>query len=208
DSSGNLYGGVERGPVVRYLPDGARDREFGHEGLMRIFGGTSVESLLALGDGGLLVGGGNERQGRAPEGFAFGPAVMRLGASGAAYAGVRSFHQPAACFLRVRNPTLTHLLRRGRTARFGKLLVGAYLRSPTTRRATLSATARAGGRTFPLGNTSFRQTHAGSSAFEIRTRSDAYRLLQRARQARITVTLSLNDPDATTDATVTTTLRR
>lgn len=205
DAQGRLAIATERGPLARYSPEGARDAAFGLGGVLRIFDAPSGTALIALPDGGLVLGGENDRQGTRPSGFEWGPAIMRLAGGGEALE--RAEGQPAACFLRVRNPSLPHLLRRGRVARYGKLLVGALLTQPTPGAGLVRATATAGGRTFEVGYHSFATRYAGGTAFEIRVRKDAYRRLSRVRKARIVLTLTTTDPDDA-DVTVARTLRR
>lgn len=205
DADGRLAVASERSPVARYTPDGFRDAAFGIGGLLNLFSAPTGDSLESLPDGALILGGGNGRQGSQPAGFEDGPAILRLGAAGAARESLRG--QPGACFLRVRNPSLPHLLRRGRVAKNGKLLVGLFLTQPTPASGLISATARAGGRTFDVGAVSFATRYAGGTAFEIKVRSAAARLLRRASSAVITITATFGDRD-TTSVTASRTLRR
>ena len=205
DAAGRLTLATERGPLVRYTEAGARDASFGYQGILRIFSAPTGESIVARPDGSLLVGGGNARQGSRPSGFEWGPAIMRLAGSGAALEQAKG--QPAACFVRVRNTSIRHLLRRGRTARYGKVMVGAFLTQPTPASGLVVARATAGGRTFELGSHSFATRYAGGTAFEVPIRRSAYLRLARARTARVSVTLSTADPD-TTPVTAERTLRR
>ena len=203
DPEGRLAISTERGPIARYRTDGARDLSFGFGGTLRVFSAPTGESLVALPDGALLLGGGNGRQGSRPAGFEWGPALLRLAAGGAALAAAQD--QPGACFLRVRNPSLRHLLRRGRVAKNGKLLVGLLVTQPGSGR--LRATATTGGRTFDLASARFGFDYAGSTSVEAAVRSTAARVLRRARKARITITVTFGDPKAGT-VTARRTLRR
>jgi uncharacterized delta-60 repeat protein len=203
DADGRLAIAVEHGPVARYAADGTRDAGFGLGGRLRIFSAPTGDSLLALPDGALLVGGGNARQGFRPAGFEWGPAILRLGAGGQALESLRG--QPGACYLRVRNPTLPHLLRRGRTARNGKLLVGMFLTQPGD--GIVRAEATAGGRTFDLAAAALHADHAGSTAIEAKVYSAAARRLRRASAARIRVTVVWDDTDVV-QAVAARTLRR
>jgi uncharacterized delta-60 repeat protein len=205
DAQGRLAIATDRGPLARYNPEGFRDAAFGFGGVLRIFDAPSGAALIGLEDGSLVLGGENDRQGTRPAGFEWGPAIMRLAGGGAALE--RAKGQPAACFLRVRNPSLPHLLRRGRVARYGKLLVGLFLTQPTPASGLVRATTRVGGRTFEVGRHSFATRYAGGTAFEIRVRKDAYRRLSRVRRARIVLTLTTTEPDDT-DVSVARTLRR
>ena len=205
DAENRLAVATERGPVVRYTREGARDAAFGFEGLLTVFAAPSGDSLVSLPDGALVLGGGNGRQGTRPSGFEFGPAILRLGAAGQALESLRG--QPGACFLRVRNPSLPHLLRRGRVAKNGKLLVGLFLTQPTPASGLIRATARAGGRTFEVGAVSFATRYAGGTAFEIKVRTAAARRLRRASSAVIAITATFGDRD-TVAVTAFRTLRR
>lgn len=203
DAEGRIAISTSRGPLTRYRADGTRDFGFGFNGILRLFSAPSGESLETLPDGALLIGGGNDRQGRRPAGFEWGPAIMRLAAGGAAYEAARG--QPGACFLRVRNPSLPHLLRRGRVAKNGKLLVGMLVTQPG--RGRLRATATAGGRTFDLASARFGFDYAGSVSIEALVRSDAARRLRRVRSARIDLRVSFSEQQ-TGGATASRTLRR
>jgi len=201
---------VAIGAVVRYTAAGERDPSFGYDGILRMFSGPTPESLAALPDGALLLGGANTRQGLRLSGFELGPAVMRLAASGQALESVRG--QPGACFLRVRNPSLTHLLKRTRTsagqlAKYGLANVAAFLTQPTPGGGTVTATATAGGRTFEIGSAEVATRLAGTASFEIRLKSAAYGRLRRARTAVISLQLRLIDPE-TAPVTASRTLRR
>ena len=192
-ADGRLVVATQHGPLIRYTEEGARDAAFGHQGILRVFSAPSGESLVAGPDGSLLVGGTNSRQGSRPAGFEWGPAIMRLAGSGAALEQAKG--QPAACFLRVRNTSLRHLLRRGRVAKYGKVIVGAFLTQPTPGSGQVVARATAGGRTFTLGTHSFATQYAGATSFEVRMSRSAYLRLAPVRSARIEVTLSVADPD-------------
>jgi uncharacterized delta-60 repeat protein len=205
DADGRLTVATGRGPLVRYTADGRRDAAFGLGGVLTAFSVPSGDSLLALPDGGLILGGENGRQGLRPAGFEFGPAIMRLAGSGQALESVRG--QPGACFLRVRNPSLPHLLRRGRVAKYGKLIVGLFLTQPTPGSGLIRATATAGGSTFEVGSVSFATRYAGSTSFEIKVRKSAYRRLTRVAGARISITATFADRD-TAAVTASRTLRR
>jgi uncharacterized delta-60 repeat protein len=187
DSDGRLtLTTIQGGLLVRYTPDGARDTAFGRSaGLLRISGAPSGESLIALPDGSLILGGGNARQGSRPPGFEFGPAIMRLAGSGQALE--RAAGQPGACFVRVRNTSLPHLLRTGRTARFGKVIVGAFLTEPGTGVIQVTGIDRRGA--FGVGRLTFDSQFAGSTAFEVPMRERARRRLRRVSSVRIVVNL-------------------
>ena len=204
DPQGRLAIATQYGSVVRYTPDGARDAAFGHQGILRVVGAPSGESLALLPDGALLLGGGNMRQGSRPRGFEWGPAIMRLAAGGAALEGARG--QPAACAVRIRNTSMRHLLRTGRSARYGKVIVGAVLSQPSVGSGLVAARATAGGRSFELGHLSFARPDAGSTAFEVKMTKTAYRRLRGVRKARISVTITLADRD-TAPASAARTLR-
>ena len=205
DADGRLAISTQRGPLARYTPDGARDATFGTGGVLRLFGATSGESLIALPGGALVLGGSNDRQGRRPSGFEWGPAIMRLAGSGAALAAVQN--QPGACFLRLRNPTIAHLLRRGRVARNGKALVGFYLTQPGFGYVGAVVEGPRGEILATIGETSFSSRSAGTNAVEIRVRKAAAKLLRTKRSARIRVTLSLQE-EGVQPVSVLRTLRR
>jgi uncharacterized delta-60 repeat protein len=205
DSDGRPTLATEHGPLVRYTASGARDFAFGYEGILRVFSAPTGASLAARPDGSLFLGGANARQGSRPSGFEWGPAIMRLAGSGQALESVRG--QPAACFLRVRNPSIRHLLRRGRTARYGKVVVGAFLNQPTPGSGMVVARATAGGSTFELRSHSFATRYAGATSFEVPIRRAAYLRLARARSARIELTLTVADRD-TAPVAAARTLRR
>lgn len=190
DADGRLVLAFPRGGVVRYTADGARDAAFGIGGIFRLFD-TSTGAIAALPDGALVLAGGNSRQSSRPAGFEFGPVVQRLAAAGAALDAARG--QPAACFLRVRNPTLTHLLRGGRVAKHGKLLAGAFPLQPGGGR--IVATATAGGSTFTLAKVRYTTEFATSIGIELVNRASAAKRLRNARSARISLTLTPDDAD-------------
>jgi uncharacterized delta-60 repeat protein len=205
DANGRLTLATQYGPLVRYTEAGARDLAFGTEGILRVFSAPSGMSIAARPDGSLFLGGVNSRQGSRPTGFEWGAAIMRLAGSGQALESLKG--QPAACAFRVRNTSIRHLLRRSRTARYGRVLVGAFLPQPTPGGGQVVARATAGGRTFELGSHSFATNYAGSSSFEVPIRKASYARLARARSVRIELTLTLADRD-TTAATAARTLSR
>jgi uncharacterized delta-60 repeat protein len=203
DTDGRLTIATSRTRLARYTAAGARDSAFGLDGVLRLFGAPTGDSLVALPDGGLLLGGANLRQGSRPRGFSFGPAIMRLAGSGAALAAVED--QPAACSLRLRNPTITHMLRRGSVARNGRVLVGFYLTQPG--RGSVSALLETG-EDITIGEASFNSSSAGSSSIELRVRAAAAQRLRRLRSARIRVFLTLEEGGVVQPVTVAKTLRR
>jgi uncharacterized delta-60 repeat protein len=204
DADGRLAVATERGPLARYTPAGARDPAFGLGGRLRIFSAPTGESLVTLPDGALVLGGGNERQGSRPTGFEWGPAIMRLAGGGQALEGAKG--QGAACFLRVRNTSLPHLLRRGSTARNGKVIVGALLTQPGS--GILRATGIDSRGAFGIGATTYSRRDAGSTSFEIPMRARAHARLSRVSSVRVVVDLiPAGDPDVIT-ATAKRTLRR
>jgi uncharacterized delta-60 repeat protein len=176
------------GQLARYAPGGARDAAFGTGGVLRLFD-QSLESLAAAPDGGLLVGGEDNSQSVPPAGFERGPAVMRLAGSGTALDAAQG--QPAACVLRVRNPSLAHLLRRGKVAKGGKLRVGMVLTQPGSGR--IDATATAGGRTFPLAGGRYRADYQGSTGVDLANLASAAKRLRGARSATIRLMLTPDD---------------
>ena len=188
DSEGRLAIATEHGPLARYAPDGARDDTFGLGGILRIFSAPSGESLVALPDGSLYVGGRNERQGTRPSGFEFGPSILKLAGSGPVLEAVS--HQPAACFLRLRNPTITHMLRRrgtapnGKRARNGTVLIGFFLTQPGFTYVGAEI-LEAGGRRTTLGEELLPGRAAGAQSVEIRVRKAAAKRLATMRTARI-----------------------
>jgi uncharacterized delta-60 repeat protein len=192
DADGRLVLTTESAVLVRYTPAGARDTAFGRRaGLLRTSGAPTGESLIALPDGSLVLGGGNGRQGSRPPGFEFGPAIMRLAGSGEALQ--RAVGQPGACFLRVRNTSLPHLLRTGRTARFGKVLVGAFLTEPGA--GVVRVTGMDSRGAFGVGRLSFDSEFAGATGFEVPMRERAWRRLRRVSSVRIAVELIHNGTD-------------
>lgn len=185
DAEGRLTLATAGAPLVRYTPEGARDAAFGFRaGLLRL-GAPPADSLIALPDGALVLGGSNARQGSRPAGFEWGPAIVRLAGSGQALQ--RAAGQPGACFLRVRNTSLPHLLRTGRSAPFGKVLVGAFLTEPGTGVVRVSAVDRRGA--YGVGQLLFDRAYAGSSSFEVPMRERAWRRLRRVSSVRIVVDL-------------------
>jgi uncharacterized delta-60 repeat protein len=188
DPEGRLAIATGFGPVARYTTDGARDPSFGLDGLMRVFRGPSGESLLALPDGSLFVGGENDRLGLEPAGFEDGPAVLKLAGSGAALAAVEN--QPAACFLRLRNPTLTHMLRRrgtapnGKRARNGTAVVALFLTQPGLTYVAAAIVERDGSHT-TLNEEVFVARAAGAHSVDVRLRKAPARRLATMRTARV-----------------------
>jgi uncharacterized delta-60 repeat protein len=188
DPEGRLAIATGFGPVARYTTEGARDTSFGLGGRMRVFRGPSGASLLALPDGSLVVGGENDRLSVEPAGFEDGPAVLRLAGSGPALAAIEN--QPAACFLRLRNPTITHMLRRrgtapnGKRARNGTAVIALFLAQPGPTYVAAEILERDGSRT-TLHEEFFVARAAGAHSVDVRLRKAAARRLATMRTARI-----------------------
>jgi uncharacterized delta-60 repeat protein len=188
DPEGRLAIATDSGPVARYTTDGARDSSFGLGGLMRVFRGPSGESLLALPDGALFVGGENDRLVVEPAGLEDGPAVLKLAGSGPALAAVEN--QPAACSLRLRNPTITHMLRRrgtapnGKRARNGTAVIAFFLTQPGLTYVA-GEILEPGGRRTTLNEEVFVARGAGAHSVDVRLRKGAARRLATMRTARI-----------------------
>jgi hypothetical protein len=94
--------------------------------------------------------------------------------------------QPRVCSARVTTKSLTQLLRRGRTARFGKLGVALSLRQPGNVR--VSAVARVGGRSVQIGGATVFYMSFGKAVATVQVSRAAARLLRPAKSAEITLT--------------------
>jgi hypothetical protein len=162
--------------LVRYSADGVRDSGFGSGGALAGFGNFVFPA------GNLLVSADGTAVAPVNDGPRFG--VGRFAVDEPALAATAS--QPRVCSGRVTTKNLTQLLRRGKTARFGKVGVALSLRQPG--KVRISADARVGGRSARIGSVVVSYTTFGKSVATLAVSRGAARLLRGARSAQITLT--------------------
>ncbi|MEA2467864.1 MAG: hypothetical protein QOJ57_1990 [Thermoleophilaceae bacterium] len=180
DESGRLLvaatSGFTASGLVRYSADGARDAGFGLDGSLVGFGSYMPDA------GDVVVESGGTAVVPLNNGARFG--VVRFALDEPALAATAS--QPRVCSARVTTKSLTQLLRRGTTARFGKLGVALSLRQPGNVR--VSAVARVGGRSARVGAATVFYTSFGKAVATVQVSRAAARLLRPAKSAEITLT--------------------
>jgi uncharacterized delta-60 repeat protein len=164
--------------LLRYAADGSRDESFGLHGGLGIFKsfGVQLNALVAQPDGSVL----------AAEQIAGEAAIGRFAIDDPALAAVAD--APRACSAAVATKSLKQLLRRGKTARYGKLRVTFERTQPGDVR--VQAVATVGGRSATIGTVTLSSPTAGTDSVEIALSKSAYRLLRSARQADIAVTVT------------------
>jgi uncharacterized delta-60 repeat protein len=180
--------------LVRYTADGSRDPSFGQSGTLVGFAsyGIAPGAILGQADGTVL----------AAQTYDSNFAVTRYVAGDPALAAAAG--GPRACKASVETKSLGQLLRRGKSAKYGKLRVVFRRLQPGAVRA--GATVRVGSRTATLATVTDSAPIAGVDVTEVKVSRSAYALLRKAKQAEIAVTVTGADGGAS--ATATKTLKR
>jgi uncharacterized delta-60 repeat protein len=175
--------------LLRYNADGTRDTAFGLHGALAIFAtfGSQTNQIVAQPDGTVLAAQ------TASGHFAVARFVVDEPALAAVAGSAR------VCSAGVATKSLSQLLRRGKTARNGKLRVVFERHQPGDVR--VSAVARIGSRSVPLGAATPGSPAAGTDFVEISLSRGARRALRSAKRADIVVTLQGVDGGAATEVT-------
>ena len=163
--------------LVRYDADGSRDESFAQSGALvsNASADSQPNALLPQPDGSVL----------AALDYRGNFAVARYAVDGPALAAAAD--APRVCAPSISTKSIRQLIRRGKRARYGKLRIVFRRAQPGPVR--LGASVRVGSQTRLLGTGWSRSLTAGTSIGEIKVRPNVYRLLRKARSARVVVSV-------------------
>ena len=157
--------------LLRYKADGSRDAAFG------VGGGLVGFTSFGLNATGIVAG---------PGGTILAAEDVSDKFSVASYAVDQPAPGARACSVNVATKSLTQLLKKGKTAKYGKLRLSFFTIQPGSLR--LKATAKVGGKTVTIGSVTSTSGSYGVDIAEIKVSSKAAKALAKAKSASITVT--------------------